>query len=754
MSESKSEKKEEAPIKYNILKPSLADAIAALEPFRDRIEIKTIIEQFEALKNNNQDDPSMQLETKSSGPRTNLVELLRIELRKLVIATDSEVFDEAIHTALLALAYYQPINSENLSMEPFHPATSVAVSTGQQFDLVELRNFHIKRKLKEGEQDINKELMNPINGDFFSDDDTRHIVRLGIRVGIFFRGLKPLKSITQSTRVIKKVLGETKLDVTLTLAKIKEELEKHEESLDAHAIDLFRAKYLNDFSTVLIALQEINQLNQRNLDSLISKFCYARVGLTEAAFHLMKVNEKSMQFEKLLDIVKTEFSSQQSDYFNCLNDMLHFLLPRLMLNNENFEYLIQLEPHSLRCLSKFVFKIEQFLYGMGPLTFKNLKEQQSNWHLLEIVCDSVIGGGNFTNGQFAALLLITQWMESEENLFIYYLQEQSPRYLTPAQIISYMRSWDSVLKNIKAMNLELSDLEYRNFTMRCIADGAFEAFEKLLNAMQKSKVNLTVTQLNALILLPNARLNSLIYFINKIQDAGFLLNEKEFEVLFDYEGAWLEQLVSNLPKFLKPCVGILAAFKAFHLPTDIVPIKFLIKHMIWAPKIINVFEFMRQKNIPMSKDIFTCLALSIDVQLNWKELEKLLKFFVAANIQINEAQFYSIIKSAEFLENVLELLGFFRVLQINPSQEQISMLIAKANRWNEPPTCQLLQDLIEFKPVMQSSSYSTSGVKEEQKAVLEYSGRLLSPTKRKPEEHPEDPRKEGSSIKDPKTSSS
>lgn len=756
MSETKVEKKEEVPVERTLdnLKPSLADAIKVLKPFCDRIEVKAIVEQFKALKNNG-NELSKQVETKASEPKAIPVQL-RIDLRKLSNPTASDDFDKAIHKALLALAYYQPINSENLSMEPFNPFNTVAASTGQQFDLIELRNLHVKRPLKADEKADNKKLINPLNGHSFSGRDSMSIQNIGYTRGVFFRGLITINLTDKYFKRIESELQKTKLNIGLTIENIKKQIATHTISLDPQEKQVFEIQYSKGLWIVLYNLNRKNQLNQKNLDTLLTKFCYARVGLAEAAFYLGASPDTSLQFEKLFDLVQTEFSSNQADYFNVLNDMLFFLVQRGILNYTYFNYLLQLQPNYLSLLSKFLDKLTQFSIKVTPKNFLALVVQANNLPFLQTFCDSVLPGGTFTTEEYEALLTISKCnVNPKVNSPV--LAFRIPIlggiiHIDHEQIVSSMKALVSILSNMKTMNLELSELDFQSFIATPTFMHTMDNFERIFNEMRKASVAITVSQLKVLLTI-GLKIVTVSNVISRIQNAGVLLNEKDFDILVDYSHFTLTVLNTRNLAYLKYVLGILAIRKTISLEPSAEIINTLGEQLLWTPKILLILNFMQQRNITITKEFFEKDIGSSELAVNWKELEKLIKFFETFSIQISTAEFYAIIKSAQFLENFLELLKFFPTLQIQSTTELVSMLIAKSSRWNEVPTCQLLQDLIEFKPAVISSSSSTSSLKEEQKAVLEYSGRLHSPTpKRKAEqEHEMDPRKEGSIIKEPKT---
>ena len=95
---------------------------------------------------------------------------------------------DAAYSALLTIAELCPLNSEDVIAltDTIDPKNLVVVSTGHQFDIKSLINYHNQGSYKSslGETEGNKSLVNPITNQLFSKKDADHIIFVARQKGI------------------------------------------------------------------------------------------------------------------------------------------------------------------------------------------------------------------------------------------------------------------------------------------------------------------------------------------------------------------------------------------------------------------------------------------------------------------------------------------------------------------------------------------------------------------------------------------
>lgn len=93
---------------------------------------------------------------------------------------------DAAYSALLTIAELCPLNNEDVitQADTIDPKNLVVVSTGHQFNIESLINYHNRRGYKFGDTAGNKLLMNPITNQPFSKKDVDHIMLVARQKGI------------------------------------------------------------------------------------------------------------------------------------------------------------------------------------------------------------------------------------------------------------------------------------------------------------------------------------------------------------------------------------------------------------------------------------------------------------------------------------------------------------------------------------------------------------------------------------------
>ena len=171
--------------------PTLAEAIAALTPFDadsyTAHSIPALKSAFEALTGES-DEPAV------TAVRSTCTAIFAAEASAEVIK-DGISLKQAVHKALLALAYFCPHNAEDpISLGAIEDEKKVAVSTGHQFDIENLVNYHNARPIREAIGETNadgkKWLLNPITNQPFDQEDVRHIQTVAVGLDITIEKLK------------------------------------------------------------------------------------------------------------------------------------------------------------------------------------------------------------------------------------------------------------------------------------------------------------------------------------------------------------------------------------------------------------------------------------------------------------------------------------------------------------------------------------------------------------------------------------
>ncbi len=87
---------------------------------------------------------------------------------------------DALHTKLIILANFKPVNQNDpITREAIEPNDKVVVSTGHQFDINSLVDYHNNRAYRGselGERDNSMFLLNPLTNQVLSDLDAKHVI--------------------------------------------------------------------------------------------------------------------------------------------------------------------------------------------------------------------------------------------------------------------------------------------------------------------------------------------------------------------------------------------------------------------------------------------------------------------------------------------------------------------------------------------------------------------------------------------------
>jgi len=169
-------------------KRSYKEAIKQLEKFSEREDISAILKILYELES-------------SSGVEDEIIESLRRQLNAILIDKNSDdvtkgdlSLSDASYNALLALAEFSPINANDpITLDEIDKDNLVVVSTGHQFDIVELIKYHNTRYYRGsslGESSDSKWLLNPITNAKFSSRDVAHIQSVSEQKGILIQHLK------------------------------------------------------------------------------------------------------------------------------------------------------------------------------------------------------------------------------------------------------------------------------------------------------------------------------------------------------------------------------------------------------------------------------------------------------------------------------------------------------------------------------------------------------------------------------------
>ena len=117
----------------------------------------------------------------------NLINETIRELQNYLIAPiyaikNGQLFHDAVWLCLVGLAEIRPLNEDDpITQETIQAIDAVFVSTGQQFNLRTLIEFHNKRGIRRNQffdEQQGKSLLNPLTNQPFSVRDARHIINL------------------------------------------------------------------------------------------------------------------------------------------------------------------------------------------------------------------------------------------------------------------------------------------------------------------------------------------------------------------------------------------------------------------------------------------------------------------------------------------------------------------------------------------------------------------------------------------------
>ncbi|WP_133137506.1 hypothetical protein [Legionella rowbothamii] len=151
-------------------------------------DISLVIKRFNALSTTTQVKPIVaalqQVAAKTAGD--DLIAKLR---RKLLPLTTEDNYSSSkqnlvdlAYDTLLILAELYPLNSVEpitlLDMKDIDPSDRIFVSTGHQFSLSQLIEWHNQRACRTGETDTSKSLLNPLTNNKFSPKDLTHVSAL------------------------------------------------------------------------------------------------------------------------------------------------------------------------------------------------------------------------------------------------------------------------------------------------------------------------------------------------------------------------------------------------------------------------------------------------------------------------------------------------------------------------------------------------------------------------------------------------
>lgn len=159
---------------------SFKSQIEQLKAFSEKQGVKAIIAKLEGLENNNIFSFFSRTKNFSTDAvetlRRELLDILKNEKKVLGIIVDKELGD-ICHNVLLKLARLSPLNTEDPStLEPIASQSRVFVSTGHQYDIHQLINYHNHRDPRGNEEEKNyKSSLNLSLNMPFSYRDSTHI---------------------------------------------------------------------------------------------------------------------------------------------------------------------------------------------------------------------------------------------------------------------------------------------------------------------------------------------------------------------------------------------------------------------------------------------------------------------------------------------------------------------------------------------------------------------------------------------------
>lgn len=144
--------------------PSIKDAIKKLKPYKNDLRIDRIREELKVI-----------YKAPKGGITTIGMEHIRILIQRLYPEFENnKEISHALHTSLIAIAGVSPINElDPITSSPIRKKNQIVISTGHQFDLEKLIEFHNTRPLRTEERE--KQLINPITNLPVSRLDADHI---------------------------------------------------------------------------------------------------------------------------------------------------------------------------------------------------------------------------------------------------------------------------------------------------------------------------------------------------------------------------------------------------------------------------------------------------------------------------------------------------------------------------------------------------------------------------------------------------
>jgi len=155
--------------------PPIISAYRQLEYFKEQGDVSAIWHRLCVLTFSSEaDDEDIQI------LRTSLKAILSKDENEKIKSDDVSLSDAA-YNALLALAEYSPINDKDpILQDQIDPDSRVFVSSGYQFDIKKLIEYHQSREFRAvlRETEDKKWLLNPFTNDKFSLRDAEHILRV------------------------------------------------------------------------------------------------------------------------------------------------------------------------------------------------------------------------------------------------------------------------------------------------------------------------------------------------------------------------------------------------------------------------------------------------------------------------------------------------------------------------------------------------------------------------------------------------
>lgn len=156
--------------------PTVLAAIQKLIPFSDKPEVADILDTLSAIDK----------ETNVELLRSAVKKILLLDKKNRVMKEGISLSDGAYDT-LLALAELKPLNEKDLiSLESIDEANKIYTSSGHQYDINSLMNYHQTRSLRYSlKEHANKKLLlDPSTNLPFSERDVQHIQAVAKKKGL------------------------------------------------------------------------------------------------------------------------------------------------------------------------------------------------------------------------------------------------------------------------------------------------------------------------------------------------------------------------------------------------------------------------------------------------------------------------------------------------------------------------------------------------------------------------------------------